>query len=89
MLFRSPAPIPVGKHPLLGVWEYKHAGATYTREFTAEGICTLKQGSSTTWTKPFTAKDKNTLLVEDHYTHQLQPDGTLLIEHNYKAQRKK
>jgi len=85
----QPKPIPVGNHPLLGVWEYKYAGATYTREFTADGICVLKQGDSTTWTKPFTARDKNTLIVEDHYTHQLQPDGILLIENNYKAQRKK
>ena len=30
-----------------------------------------------------------TLLVENRYAHQLQPDGTLLIENNYKASRKK
>ena len=85
----KPAPIPVGKHPLLGVWEYKYEGTTYTREFTPEGICILKQGNNTTWTKPFTASDQNTLLVEGQYSHNLQPDGTLLIENNYKANRKK
>ncbi|HOR96829.1 MAG TPA: hypothetical protein PLZ74_00475 [Kiritimatiellia bacterium] len=85
----QPKPIPVGNHPLLGVWEYQHNGTTYTREFVAEGNCILKQGNNIIWTKPVTSKDKNTLIVDDCYTHRLQPDGTLVIENHYKAKRKK
>jgi hypothetical protein len=85
----QPKPIPVGNHPLLGIWEYMGNGSLHTREFTKEGLCILKQGDKVIWSKTFTAPDKKSLLVEGHYTHQLQPDGTLVIENNYKAQRKK
>lgn len=85
----QPKPIPVGDHPLLGTWEYMGNGSLHTREFTKEGLCILRQGEKVIWTKPFKATDKKSLLVEDHYTHQLQPDGTLVIENNYKAKRKK
>ena len=85
----QPKPIPVDNHPLLGIWEYKGNGALHTREFTKDGLCILKQGDHVIWSKTFTATDKKSLLVEGHYTHQLQPDGILLIENNYKAQRKK
>lgn len=82
-----PVLTPIGSHPGLGVWEYKHEGCVYTREFTSEGVCTLKAGNSAVWAKPFTAANGQTLLVEGRYAHQLQPDGTLLIENKFKAKR--
>ena len=85
----APKPVPVEGHPLLGVWEYKHGGGTYTREFRKDGTCVLRQGGTEVWTKPFKPDGPNALVVEGHYRHELKPDGTLLIEGRYTASRVK
>ena len=84
-----PPAVPVAGHPLLGVWEYTSGGAAYTREFTREGTCLLRQGETLVWTKPFAAAGANALVVEGHLRHELKPDGTLAIEGHYTARRMK
>ena len=81
--------LPVAGHPILGVWEYASGGSTYTREFTPEGTCLLRQGTTLVWTKPFTVAGANALVVEGGYRHELKPDGTLAIEGHYTARRVK
>lgn len=82
-----PVAVPVGDHPLLGVWAYASGGGAYTREFRPDGMCLLRQGGTEVWTKPFTAAGTNALVVEGRYRHELKPDGTLLIEGRYTARR--
>ena len=87
----KPAPMPVSApvkdHPVLGVWAYTAGGSAYTREFTREGLCLLRQGDTLIWTKPFTVACTNALVVEGHLRHELKPDGTLAIEGHYTARR--
>ena len=85
----APAPVamPVASHPLLGVWAYTAGGSDYTREFTREGLCLLRQGETLVWTKPFAVAGTNALVVEGHYRHELKLDGTLAIEGHYSARR--
>lgn len=85
----KPVSVPVADHPLLGVWSYTASGGAYTREFTREGLCLLKQGGALVWAKPFTVVSANVLVVEGRYRHVLQPDGTLAIEGQYQARRAK
>ena len=89
----KPAPataaVPVASHPLLGVWAYTAGGSAYTREFTREGMCLLRQGETLIWSKPYAAAGANVLVVEGRYRHELKPDGTLSIEGRYTARRAK
>jgi hypothetical protein len=85
----KPVGVPVVGHSVLGVWEYESGGSTYTREFTREGLCRLRQGNTLVWTKPFTAAGPQVLVVEGQYRHELKPDGSLNIEGRYKARRAK
>ena len=82
-----PKSVPVGEHPLLGLWRYTHGGAVYTRAFTADGLCRLRQGEKLVWTKPFTAAGEHALVVEGRYRHEARADGTLAIEGRYTAER--
>ena len=82
-----PVAVPIAAHPVLGVWEYVSDGGAYTREFTREGLCLLRQGDTLVWMKPFTASGSNALVVEGRYRHALKPDGTLLIEGRHTAKR--
>ena len=82
-----PPPKPVDKdHPVLGVWEYKHGGSTYTREFKANGDCILRQGANIIWTKKFKVSGKDKANI-DNLTHIIQPDGVMNIENQYKARK--
>ncbi len=85
----KPVSVPVPAHPLLGAWTYTSGANTYTREFTCEGLCLLKQGTSLVWTKPFAVAATNVLVVEGRYRHELRPDGTLAVEGRYTARRVK
>lgn len=87
--FKPIVPTPVTDHQLLGLWFYESGGSDYSREFTKDGICHLKNNNTLLWSKPFKVVDQKTLLVEDQYHHKLQNDNTLLIENKYKATRKK
>jgi hypothetical protein len=77
----------LSEHPILGVWSYQHAGRTYTREFTKEGVCIMRDGEQVGWRKPFRSLDERTVVVEDRYIHTLTPGGTLNVENQYNAQR--
>lgn len=85
--YSAPKPIPVTNHPLLGAWGYTVNGATYTREFTSDGYCTLKAGDAVQWRKLFRAVSEKELLVEESYAHVLGEDGILRIEGRYEARR--
>ena len=75
---------PPKNHKIIGVWEYKHAGSQYSREFTDKGLCVLRKGKSVEWKKAFKVKGNDTAMVGS-YPHVIQDDGTLLIENKYKA----
>jgi hypothetical protein len=83
-----PKVVPIGDHPLLGVWHYTHGGVPHTREFLSSGICILRSRDDVQWQKPFAAVDEKTLVVEGQYTHILGDDGKLKIEGRYVAERK-
>jgi hypothetical protein len=83
----SPAAKPIGDHAILGTWAYTHAGKPYTRTFSKTGICTLRQGESVQWRKPFVAKDTRTVIVAGQYVHVLTDDERLRIENRYTARR--
>jgi hypothetical protein len=76
--FKPQPPIPVAEHSLLGIWFYTVNGSPYSREFTQDGVCLLRQGDAIIWSKPFQAIDPNTLLVEGRYQHKFQEGGILL-----------
>jgi len=80
--------IPIKNHKLLGKWVYKHGGKTYSREFGADGQCTLRSGDRVMWKKPFVATDDKTFVVAGQYSHNLTDKGTLSIEGQYTATRK-
>ena len=83
----APKTVPIGEHPLLGVWHYSHNGVPHTREFLKTGICILRERDEIQWKKPFTAVDEKTLVVDRQYSHILMDDGTLKIEGRYTARR--
>jgi hypothetical protein len=89
----SPAPKPQARslppkdHPILGTWEYRHGSSIYTRTFSANGVCTLCQGSHVEWEKPFQVDGPDQVTVDGRYKHQLKPDGTLHIEDRYIAKK--
>lgn len=85
----APKPVPVDGHPLLGVWEYRHGGGVYTREFRKDGTCVLRGGGAEVWTKTFRPDGAKALVVEGGLRHELKPDGTLAIEGHYTATRAK
>ena len=72
-------------HPIVGTWEYLKS---YTREFSPEGFCILRNGADIIWTRKCTAKTKNGLTLEGNLTHVLKGE-VLNIENRYKATRKK
>lgn len=83
-----PPPKPIAKgHPILGIWYYTHAGAEYSREFKANGYCILRQGKSESWAKEFTVSGQDRANIGD-YTHIIQPDGTMVIENQYRATKR-
>jgi len=74
-------------HPIVGVWQYKVGNSIYSREFTEEGQCILRQGKKVTWTKPCTAKEANSVTVDGKYSHKIEA-GKLVIEGRYNAEKK-
>ncbi|MDR1269794.1 MAG: hypothetical protein LBK82_09735, partial [Planctomycetaceae bacterium] len=86
--FKPQPPVPVAEHSALGIWFYTHNGSSYSREFTKDGICNLRQDNTLIWSKPFKIINPNTLLVEGKYPHELQKNGTLLIEKQWNAKTK-
>ena len=82
-----PLPKPISKdHPMLGVWQYKHANIDYRREFRLDGQCILWRGTEVNWKKSFKIVSQNRADIGS-YTHIIQPDGSLLIEGRYRAKK--
>lgn len=75
------------QHRSLGTWSYQHAGRSYTREFTTEGFCILKDGNQVGWQKSHRVVDQVTVLVEDQHRHVLADNDTLNVESTFIAQR--
>jgi hypothetical protein len=73
----KPASTPVKDHAILGAWEYRHGAASYTRTFSTNGACTLRQGKVVNWERPFRVDGPGQVTVEGGLTHKLRPDGTL------------
>lgn len=71
-------------HKLLGRWEYLD---TYSRTFTGDGKCVLKNGDEVIWVKQAIKKSANSVTLEGGYTHILDGD-VLKIEGRYEAKRK-
>ena len=84
----QPQSTPVKAHAILGAWEYRYGGSTYTRTFTSDGVCTLRQGAAVTWAKSFKPEGPESVIVAGSLKHQLQPDGTLTIEGHYTARKR-
>jgi len=89
---KPPAPakvVPIDKHAILGTWEYKHGRSTYTREFTRDGYCILRQGPKVIWKKPFEVLNERTADVRGRHRHVLKDPNTLNIEGKYIGKRKR
>ena len=84
----KPKSTPVKDHPILGVWEYKNGAATYSRTFSEDGICTLRNGNQVVWEKAFQVDGPDQVTVAGTLKHQLKPDGTLSIEGHYTARKR-
>lgn len=80
--------VTIEKHPVLGVWTYQYAGSTYTREFTRDGFCILKQGDDEIWKKNFNIANDKRILV-GNLPHILTDNNTMSIEGRYTAKRAK
>jgi alpha-L-fucosidase 2 len=78
----------VAQHPILGTWSYQHAGRDYTREFTKDGRCILKDGDQIGWIKTFIVDDERSVLVEGRYPHVLIDKDTLRVENVFTAKRR-
>ncbi len=85
--FHPPEPVAIKGHALLGIWHYTAEGAAHSREFKPDGTCILRRGETVIWTKPFTAADAKTLIVEGGHQHTLDPGGSLKIEGRYTAKK--
>jgi|GEM_PF-116056 len=84
-VFVPPKPVTLKDHPILGTWHYFD---TYTREITADGFCTLRNGDELLWKRRCTEKAADRLVFEGGLSHTLKGD-TLHIEGRYEAKRSK
>ena len=74
-------------HPILGTWSYRHANRDYTREFTDDGRCILRDGSQIGWIKTYSVVDQLTVVVEGGHVHALMDQDTLNIENTFNGKR--
>lgn len=77
----------VGSHPVLGTWSRGHAGRNYTREFTNDGRCILRDGGQIGWIKTSAVTDDRTVVVEGRFVHALTGPDTLNIENVFTGKR--
>lgn len=73
--------------PMLGTWSYRHAGRDYTREFTNDGRCILRDSGQIGWIKTYTVTDDRTVIVEGRYVHTLTGLDTMSIENVFIGKR--
>ena len=76
-----------GPHRIVGMWSYQHAGRRYTREFTRDNRCILRDEGVVGWTKPYTVVDERSVLVEGGFRHELTGPDSLDIEGAFKGIR--
>jgi putative membrane-bound dehydrogenase-like protein len=76
-------PVSLEGHPLLGTWHY----GNHSREITADGYCTLRQGDTVVWKRRCLAKTDTSLTLEGDLVHKLEGD-VLHIEGQYQARRR-
>ncbi|MDF1753384.1 MAG: DUF1080 domain-containing protein [Verrucomicrobiales bacterium] len=76
-------PVGLAGHALLGTWSYLD---TYTREFTEDGRCILRNGGEVLWTKPVTGITADSATVGGRFQHVLKGDR-LLVEGRYEARK--
>lgn len=72
-------------HPILGTWKYLD---TYTREFTKDGFCVLRNNDEVIWKRRCVSKSAKGLVLEGSLGHTLDGDK-LQIEGRYTATRAK
>lgn len=72
-------------HKVLGTWSYF---GEHTREFTADGLCVLRNGDQVIWRRGVVERDENRVVLEGNLVHLLKEDGKLHIEGRYVASRK-
>ncbi|MBT3379632.1 MAG: hypothetical protein HN742_19125 [Lentisphaerae bacterium] len=80
--------VPVTDHAILGIWDYAHGGKPYSREFTSEGVCVLRQGKNEIWRKPFAVRNAASARVAGRFDHVIKESGVLRIESRYTARRR-
>jgi len=81
--YSPPKPVPLEKHAVLGTWHYVHAGNPYSREFTKEGFCILREREKVVWKYFFKVQSPTKVIVNGLYPHVLREDGTMTIENRY------
>jgi len=86
-ILNSAGTLSVISHRILGTWSYQHGGRYYTREFTNDGQCILRDGGQIGWIKTYTVTDDRTVVVEGRYVHTLTGPDALNIENVYTGTR--
>jgi len=74
-------------HSILGTWSYRHAGRDYSREFTGDGRCILRDGGQIGWIKTYSVTDDRTVVVEGGLVHALTGPDTVNIENTFTGKR--
>jgi hypothetical protein len=60
---------PLSAHPLFGRWNYEAGGHPYSREFTKDGLCVLRQGDRVTWKKECSVLNETDIQVAADAVH--------------------
>jgi hypothetical protein len=76
-----------GPHSVVGTWSYQHGGRRYTREFTGDNRCILRDEGVVGWVKSYAVVDERTVLVEGGLRHVLTGPDTLDIENAFTGRR--
>jgi putative membrane-bound dehydrogenase-like protein len=79
--FESALVINLKGHPALGIWKYLNS---YTREVSADGLVTLRNGEKVLWKRRCISKSENEFVLEGNLIHKLV-GNTLNIEGKYQA----
>jgi hypothetical protein len=80
--------VPVaGPHAIVGTWYYLHAGRRYTREFTGDNRCILRDESGVGWVKSYVVVDERLVVVEGGLRHVLKGPDILDIEDTFTGSR--
>lgn len=86
-VLHAAAPPDFAPHAIRGTWSYRHAGRDYTREFTEDDRCILRDGGRIGWTKTYTVIDERTVVVDGGHVHTLTDPDTLDIEGAFTGKR--